>query len=340
MSYNTLDPWNIPAQWPYAKTRPELKASMPSWQMRMYRILLMIFLWGLFPPLNAQGMQLAKVTLLEPGNLPRQLQEWTPTVGSTQKLQLVLEIQSVLVEDRSKPQPIKKPPIVLSVRGRVDRKATAFKGSRRSLVIEEAHLDPAYNASDVVEKVYRPELDALVGTKAVMELSSFGKFAGIAVEPGKLPKSKLMEALQESLFQIGTMVAPLPMEPIGVGARWQADLDVLFGGVLTPCKVQYQLKSISGRTLLIEGQFEQTMDPSLFASPFMDVEFKPTAMRMTGGVSVKLDLDLAQPLESDFKLKIYRIGKANKVAGSQSIEHETNIHIQLGTGPEEMVWAR
>jgi hypothetical protein len=89
--------------------------------------------------------------------------------------------------------------------------------------------------------------------------------------------STLGEALKETLFQHRILLVPLPEEPIGVGATWDADVSLPLNGTNSSCRVRYTLVEVMGNVFKIAGTLKHTLDPGRFPAFFPDApKFQPT----------------------------------------------------------------
>lgn len=100
------------------------------------------------------------------------------------------------------------------------------------------------------------------------------------------------------------LTAPLPLEPVGVGARWRAVNDIESGGYQVTQTAEYTLISRSGNQAVLELKVTQTAEPQSVSAPGIPagLQAELTALESTGSGRISIDLSRMVPVDSSMDL--------------------------------------
>ncbi len=161
------------------------------------------------------------------------------------------------------------PPMRLSLR--FDAKEASADHVRYAFEIVDVGVD----AGDPMMKGPLEEaLKPMVGFAGEASLDARGNSTGLVMKPPPgLPK-ELAGNLDQGLTMVG---APLPVEPVGVGARWSVDQDVDQQGLKVKQTTTWTLVSREGSLVILDTEVQQTAPPQEMNHP-----------NLTPGSTVKL----------------------------------------------------
>jgi hypothetical protein len=105
---------------------------------------------------------------------------------------------------------------------------------------------------------------------------------------------QMSESMRWSRQAMEQMSAPLPAEPIGIGARWQVDQLVQLNGLAVMQRTEFQLTALKRTRLSLETTISQRADPQVVALPGVPADFKAELLSHTGKGAGRIDLDLGR----------------------------------------------
>ena len=118
--------------------------------------------------------------------------------------------------------------------------------------------------------------------------------------PGKVDAQtqQVVQGMEQALRQIS---APLPEEPVGVGAKWQLVTYLSQNGVSLKETATYQLEKVDGDRIQLAVQLDQTAPKQKVKSP-VGVTVDLLSLRSKGGGDMSLKLDRIAPMTSQLTL--------------------------------------
>lgn len=208
-------------------------------------MLALLTLLAVAPALAApEPMAVPEITLLDPGAEPRQLLRLTPAVGQVENVVYRSQV-STDVDVKLFP---------------ADVSTTREVGYTLRLEVREAAPEIAYRFTIAelertrVERKRSVELasDALLGLTGTMRITDRGLpvSVGFAVPDGLSDED--LETHGDLRDAARRLVTPLPEEPVGVGARWEARSRSVFGILHLSLVARFELISLEGGVATIE----------------------------------------------------------------------------------------
>lgn len=105
-----------------------------------------------------------------------------------------------------------------------------------------------------------------------------------------------MDQMKDSMRNMG---APLPAEPVGVGAKWEVKTHVKSGGIAIEQTATYQLASLEENHWTAKCTMEQTAGNQKIENPSVPVEMNLVKMNGTGTGTINVDLSKILPLHGN-----------------------------------------
>lgn len=216
---------------------------------------------SLAAPTHADEPASPQVTLLAAGSGAKAPLRYQLAVGATQTLTLTMDLQLAMslrtgaTETLLPRARLPKTRFTLDLRVlevAADGAATLEYRHRRSEVVKDPKVEPA-----VLEATGR-SLAELAGLAGRMVVSTRGFVREHRLElPAKL-SPEAQQSLENLKRSMGQLAAPLPEEPVGKGARWQAKTTVELNGAVLDMVSSSELTERKGKRAKIKTAIEQT----------------------------------------------------------------------------------
>lgn len=206
-----------------------------------------------------------KITLIEPGAEPRAQRRYAFKTQSeprkvTMAVKSVREGQGQKQEDA---QPLTTVNMLFTLKG---QNAGAFQ---YDALIKSLDLDLPQNADKRQVAQAKQALDMLKGLKAQIGVTARGSVGDARFESDKLPRgaAEQIMPLFSQVFEF--IVAPLPDEPIGVGAKWQETTDGADRGIRSKVVATYTLKEWNADGGVIDAEVKRSAPRQQMQDPRM-----------------------------------------------------------------------
>jgi hypothetical protein len=298
--------------------------------------------WGLTGSIATAAPNPDGVELLIVGAQPTQQLKLKPIVGSKQQRSLIWDWQSevnVGGQVTALPFPSIQASIVTQVQ-KIDLNGDIHYELRyRNIGVKEDGMkdDVTSKSSSKLTAVFKQSLESLAGMTATSVISPQGKTKSTKItwpnQPGrKLDKTQqsLLDKFSES---VGSLSAPLPEFPIGIGARWQQKSPVTVNGITFEQQMVYELTDRRDDVATIQVSIEQSI-PASSKQPTTGTQFR--SLKSKGQGQLVWDLNQPIPTTSSLQLKseaqiqpLDKIGKDDKSPPSEPIAVTSQINFKI-----------
>ncbi len=138
---------------------------------------------------------------------------------------------------------------------------------------------------------------AIKEIKGTSTMNNRGVVRSTTFDVSKMSDPNLKQTLEQVSSQLEGMAMPMPEEPIGVGARWEARTAVNEGGMSTYVRTEYELVSVTGTTVQLRLKSEKTAPPQQVSNPMLGPDAQVQIEKLTGNTTgtVTLQLDALVP---------------------------------------------
>jgi hypothetical protein len=215
-----------------------------------------------------------KITLIDAGAEPRTQKRYafkTPSEARkvTMAVKSLREGQGQKQEDA---QPLTTVNMLFTLKG---QNAGAFQYES---LIKNVDLDLPANADKRQVAQAKAALDALKGIKAQISVSARGSVGEAKFESDKLPPgaAEQIMPLFSQVFEF--IVAPLPEEAVGVGAKWQETTDGADRGIRSKVTATYTLKEWNADGGVIDAEVKRSAP----RQPLQDKRMQGAMIRLEG----------------------------------------------------------
>ncbi len=229
--------------------------------------------------------------LLEPGAEPRQALRFTFTEGAVTTADLTVETdveQSV----GGRTQSLDTPPIVQTMAITTDR--VTDQGAELSFEVTAASVDRTETGLDPSAL---DDMDAavadLVGLAGAMTVSDTGAASDVSYEIPDDADEQTTTLLEQLEGQVAGLTVPLPTEPVGVGARWQATTPFRSSGIVVEQTTTYEITAIEGTSVTYAATVEQTGERQDIELGGVEAELVSSDVQGTAEGTIALDAPIA-----------------------------------------------
>lgn len=182
------------------------------------------------------------------------------------------------------------PPAVVQV---VRLATTPREGGDAAVTVTVEDVRLGGGATDEQRAALGDELAALVGLTGTGVIDDRGRVTDFSYASDGAPGGDLAPIVDGFGDQLQALVAPLPEEPVGVGARWRSTTSADVGGAAMPVSTVYELTDLTGDDLSYTSTGDGTardlpLDPARFPGDITPhlLEVRSTS-RGTGTVSLR-----------------------------------------------------
>lgn len=205
-----------------------------------------------------------RVELLEPGAAPRRVLTYRIQEGSTARLRFWHEQQIRMATDAASAEPVRVPILVVLSLGPTS--STAAGAAHVPVAVEVMTLLPSDAPAGATRGQDVPGMSGSIGT---YDLEFDGRVTNArAIAPEAAPRG-LAAATAELLRDVTRVIAPLPAEPVGVGARWRVRDTATVGEAELPRVTTYTLTSLDedgGSFEVVTGMHETGVEVAVCPS--------------------------------------------------------------------------
>jgi hypothetical protein len=270
------------------------------------------------------------VKLLEPGADPRTDLSYALTKGSSQKMVMAMDMA---VGIKSKGQTVPQMAMPRMTMGfdtsTADRNpAGEFKIDSR---LTSASVDPNGGQQEQMARALRPQIEAMKGLGMAYWVNPKGHVHDVKLDmpPGIPPAAhQIMNGMSQS-FE--SMVTPLPVEPVGVGARWQVVSRLATGGADILQSAVYTLKSRGPSRAVLDVTLVQLAASDTIHTAQMPagMSAKVKSFNSSGTGGTQVDLKSVAPEGGTMALKTaMEISVQSAGAGEESaVETSTTVTV-------------
>ncbi len=240
-----------------------------------------------------------RITLIEAGAAPRRALRYAMPASYDRTLAMVMRMRMGVEMGNSPAVTVDVPPMRVLTRIGVEERLGDTE-VRCRYEIRSAEVQPGPPEAAAMREELAGKLEGFVGTRGGMRLDHRGQASEVTmvVPDGAAPD--IRSALDSSRRAMERLAAPLPVEPVGVGARWRVEQWLEFGGMVMTQDVVFRLVSVEGDVLSVESSGTQSAPPQSIRLPNMPAGSSAELISLTGTLSGKTRVDLRElvPLEA------------------------------------------
>lgn len=272
------------------------------------------------------------VTLESPGTQPRQPLTLRLTAGSSAKVAVVNKLTlKIAVSGQAAPSSV-VPGTRQVVTERVD-KVEADGSASVSVTFSEASVVPTPGADPAVVQATQAGLEPLNRLRGTQTVDPDGLVRNVAFDTSAFTDPAIRSNLDSITSQLGTLSAPFPREPVGVGARWTVTSTATIAGIKMTTTTRYTLRSRAGDRY----ELDQTQEAAAVAGPVPLPNLPAGAQGSVTSFSVKstgqISGDLTRHLPTKSSVKGTGDGTFTMTIGSEKATLVQNMTMEMTTSP-------
>lgn len=177
-------------------------------------------------------------------------------------------------------------------------------------------------------------LSQLKGLTGTATSDRHGGSQDVTLDTSTIADPNLKSALESLTSQITNLTAPLPAQPVGMGATWRVERSATLNGIQTDTATTYTLQSHSGNDYVLAVAQDATAPPGPADIPGLPAGVTATIesflVRSTGEVRGRLD----QPLPDDSALAGSGDIELTIGQGGESQTLSQHLTLDISLGPE------
>lgn len=258
----------------------------------------------------AQGESInspSEITLLNPGNEPKQELRLTPTVATKATSTMTMNTEmTMLVDGQTYPQVI-SPTTTITMEVEVTN--VAENGDiNADFTYTDVEVIAEPNTSTELLSAMEEQMNKLVGLNGSFLLDKQGNTKDATIVfPANMDgnNKQMLESMVTSLKQLSS---PLPSEAVGIGAQWEVTNLLSTNGINLTQTANYELVDIQDNIATLNVKIEQQAGEQKINSP--DASMSLTSLTGIGKGKVTMNLAQIMPIsatiemKSDIKMKI------------------------------------
>jgi hypothetical protein len=230
------------------------------------------------------------VWLVDAGADPKRDLSYAMATGTTVKLAMSMDM-TMRMKLGGPPRTVKLPEMsmVFSVLAVSKNPAGDWKVASKLTEIQVQAKDAQ---EQELAKAIRPELEPMKGLAMAYWVSPKGRVREVSVDIPKGVGSKMEQLLANMSNSVESMVAPLPNEPVGIGAKWRVITRTAGSGADLLQQATYTLKARDGTQVKLEAEFVQYAANEIVKTPAMPAQASPRIKLFESGGNANTLLDL------------------------------------------------
>ncbi len=260
------------------------------------------------PPVAALALLLAAgpaaaeptLALVDAGAQPRQALRFHPAPGSTEQVRMTMEMATEMAMGGMAMPAMKIPAMILDLDVEV-LEIEADGDIRYRFTIADTSVGSGDDIGADVAAAMSAAMQPLEGTSGEVTVSPTGVGRDATLTPSAGADPQMVADMRKSMANAS---APLPEEPVGVGARWTLTTDMNEGGLQLQQVATYELVELTDTAITLRIDLNQSADAQAFAPdgmpPGATANLKSMASKGTG-TSV-LQFDRVMPASADMSL--------------------------------------
>jgi len=240
------------------------------------------------------------VKLIKAGAEPHQKLRLEAKVGQSEKMKMVMDMNmDINLGGRAAPKASLPPMVMSMVLSVTDVKPNG--DIRYDFELTKSDVGNRAGVAPQVAAAMKDALGKMVGMNgyAVVSDRGFNKDAALKLPPGADAQTQqVMAGMEQAMQQLS---APLPEEPVGIGAQWELRQALSQNGIAIQQVATYDLVGIDDKLITANVTLKQTAPSQTVNLPTGD-SMKLVSLNSDGSGDLKMRLDRLTPTASKMNL--------------------------------------
>ena len=200
------------------------------------------------------------VTLLESGAEPRTVLRYKFQANRTERMVMQMDMAvTVEVQGLQRPEtPLPSTRMTMAI----DSKEVSPEGELHyEFTLEQTEVLPNPGNDPGAINAIKNQMDTMLGVRGSATVSSRGFSTDVKINIPRGVSPQVRQLLDDMTRSMSQISVPLPVEPIGRGARWQVTTPIETAAMKLTQIATYTLSEIQGDTVKFDVQIEQSAPP-------------------------------------------------------------------------------
>ena len=272
------------------------------------------------------------VTLESAGAQPRQPLALKLAAGSSVKMAMVNKLTlKISVGGQAAPSGV-VPGTRQVITERVD-KVEPDGSATVSVTFSDASVVPTPGADPAVVQATQAGIEPLNRVRGTQTIDTDGAIRNATFDTSAVTDPTIKTTLDSMTSQIGTLSAPFPREPVGVGARWTVTSTATLAGLKMTTTTRYTLRSRTGDRYELDQTQEATAVPGPVPLPNLPAGAQASVTNFSVKSTGQISGDLTRHLPTKSSVKGTGEGAFAMTIGAEKVTMTQNLTMDMTTSP-------
>ena len=272
------------------------------------------------------------VTLDTPGAQPRQPLVLRLAAGSSAKVAMVNKLTlKITIGGQAAPTGV-VPGTRQVITQRVD-KVESDGSASISLSFSEAAVLPTPGADPAVVQATQTGIEPLNRLRGTQVVDPDGTVRNVTFDTSAITDPTIKNTLDSMTSQVGTLSAPFPREPVGVGARWTVTSTAILAGLKMTTTTRYTLRSRTGDRYELDQTQEAVAVPGPVPLPGLPAGAQASVTSFTVKSTGQISGDLTRHLPTKSSVKGTGDGTFSMTVRAEKVSLVQNLTMDTTTSP-------
>ena len=271
----------------------------------------------------------AIVTLVEPGAAPRRELRYRVSRDETMTMDMSM-LMSMTMEMGGMVMPTTNMPLMLTAADLTMNDVAESGDMTYRITFTKAGVETADGVDPALLAAMQSMERALVGLTGTTTVSDRGVVRAVAFDLGGITDPQMEQAMAPMAAQMKQFSMPLPIEAVGVGAKWDVRHRLDLNGIETSQVGSYELTALDGDMVTLTVSVEQTAANQTIDNPDLPPGASMRLRRLTarGSGTIQLDLTSLVPT-SEISTTSNAVMDIDMAGDSQSMGVETKLKVTV-----------
>jgi hypothetical protein len=272
------------------------------------------------------------VTLDSPGAPPRQPLALRLVAGSSAKVAMVNKLTLKLTIGGQAAPATVVPGTRQVITERVE-KVDADGSASISVTFSEASVVPTPGADPAVVQATQAGLEPLNRLRGTQTVDPDGAVRNVTFDTAAITDPAIKSTLDSMTSQLGSLSAPFPREPVGVGARWTVTSSAILAGIRMTTTTHYTLRSRTGDRYELDQSQEAAAVPGPVPLPNLPAGAQASVTDFTVKSTGQISGDLTRRLPTKSSAKGTGNGTFSMTVGNEKVSLVQSLTTDVTTSP-------
>lgn len=247
----------------------------------------------------------AKIELLDPGTGDRQPLRLRLQAGDRQQVVMTMK-SNMQIGFGGMPTPINSSTEVRATSDIAIDRADTNGNVAYTLRYSKVEIIPPLGTPPAAQQAINAAANQIQGISLRVSGNSRGQLSDVNISTNRPLEPGLQAMLNQMSESVRSSSIEFPVEPVGVGARWQAVMQVESNGLRIDQQATYEIAELSPDRVVFKVTLEQTAPTQKILVPGVSPDQAPAlrSYRAAGSGRVEMQLNRPVPTQSDLDMKL------------------------------------